>query len=90
MNWFDMIGERWEDERVDPGRIFEAHISLGGSFQKGVMVKAANHCKPGVAPKCCMDIECILVRELGTNREVSLSFRNISDIRMRYLLRKLI
>jgi hypothetical protein len=59
--WADQVGERWEAEGADPGRIFESQLTLTPDCLPGVMVLLKDHCKPGKIPRRITDIKRVLV-----------------------------
>lgn len=59
--WADQVGERWEAEGHDPGRIWESQLQLTPDCFAGIMVLAKEHCKPGKPPRCVTDVQRALV-----------------------------
>lgn len=48
--WGDLVGDEWEKEGADPGRIFESNLTLPGSLP-GIMVLTKQKCLPGKPPE---------------------------------------
>lgn len=59
--WADQVGERWEAEGADPGRIWESHLQLAPDCLLGVMALAKEHCTPGKPPRKITDVKSALV-----------------------------
>lgn len=69
--WPDQVGNRWEAEGIDPGRIFETGRQLTDDCLPGVMVATKEHMAPGVAPTSIFDVRYAVV-VLKSNEEISL------------------
>ena len=59
--WADQVGDRWEAEGHDPGRIWESQLQLTSDCFAGIMVLAKEHCKPGKRPRQITDVQQALV-----------------------------
>ena len=60
--WFDEIGDRWESEGTDPGRIFEFYRRLSDDLHPGGMLETVESLPQGFPPKSPTDIKRIVVR----------------------------
>jgi len=63
--WYDEVGDRWESEGTDPGRIFEFHQDLAPDLQAGRMVETTTEVIPGNLPETPLAIKRVLVRHQG-------------------------
>lgn len=59
--WADQVGDRWESEGHDPGRIWESQLQLTPDCFAGIMVLAKEHCGPGKRPRRVTDVQQVLV-----------------------------
>lgn len=62
--WCDLIGDQWEAEGVDRGRIFESSEALSFDCAPGIMLETCEHIKEGQLPDHPLDIKRICVRLL--------------------------
>jgi len=68
--WFDAVGNRWEKEGTNSGRIFEFHIQIGADFEKGGMLETTEECDPGDTPRNLGHIKRVIVRNKQTLEEI--------------------
>jgi len=59
--WGDIVGDKWESEGVDPGRIWEGSIAIPG-YDSEVMVQTCDKTTPGVAPRRLDSVRQIALR----------------------------
>ncbi len=71
--WQDRVGDRWEEEGIDPGRIYESGETLGPNCLPGIML-VTKDIPPGKAPQYPWHVSKAIVRlqENGKTREVDL------------------
>ncbi len=67
--WADQVGDRWESEGIDPGRIFETGETLGMDCLPGIMMVTKN-LPPGSPPQYPWQLERAIVQFRGTDGKI--------------------